>query len=69
MAFYRLTRNSVSVIRQDAAGVATAEACGYVLDGVCDADGNLTGEPVDFSTEQPPKPIADLAEKKSKGRR
>lgn len=39
---YLLTKESVSVIRKDAAGVKEAEAAGFALIGECDAAGNLT---------------------------
>jgi hypothetical protein len=35
MSMYKLTKGSVSIIRQDEAGVKEAEANGYKLDGEC----------------------------------
>ena len=41
MAFYRLTKNTLTIVRRDPAGIKEAQADGFVLEGQSDADGNL----------------------------
>lgn len=55
MAFYRLTKGTVSIIRQDADGIKEAEASGFVLDGTCDQDGNILSTSVVVETAAPKK--------------
>ncbi|MEI8095886.1 MAG: hypothetical protein WCG80_16875 [Spirochaetales bacterium] len=60
MALYKLTQDTTSVIRTDAAGVKEAEAAGFVLEGECDESYTVTkpgsrpgGKPEAKTAEKP----------------
>lgn len=60
---YKLTKGTISKLREDAAGVKELQAEGYVLDGECDADGNVFTAAVVFDKPEP-EPDQDDAPKK-----
>ncbi len=41
MPMYKLTKGTLSKLRDAASGVRALQAEGYVLDGECDKDGNV----------------------------
>lgn len=55
MELYKLTKGSVSCIRTDAAGVAEAEADGFVLEGKCGGDYVVTEPGARPKAPEPPK--------------
>lgn len=65
---YKLTRGTVSTIRKDAVGVLEAQNAGYILQGECDQDGNITG-PASLPKLQAPQETNPPVKNTSKGKR
>jgi hypothetical protein len=63
---YKLTKGSVSIIRQDEAGVKEAETNGYKLDGECNEAYEVTNSSPSFSTEAATEEVKAETSKRGK---